>query len=282
MKQLKSYVFITLALVVNSIGWGCFIIPAKIVGSGFIGLSTLVSFVTGLPIGPINIVLNGLLILAAMRIIGAQFGFKTVYCIVILSLFLDVWHAVLPSAPVDDRFLNAVIGGCIVGLSIGMLLSQGGSTGGTEIIAMIVNKYRAVRPGRVLMACDFIIIGLSSIYFQSLENLIYGYIVMIAMSLSTDYMLTGNKQCVQIFVISRKSKDLANKISERVNRGITFIKGQGYYTDEEREIIMMIVRKNEMHAVLRVVEEFDDKAFISVATVMGVFGEGFDKYKPAL
>lgn len=281
-EELRSYVILTLMLAITSIGWGCFVIPANIVGGGVMGLSTLLYLSTGIPVGLSNFVTNAILILIAMKVIGASFGFKTIYCLIVLSLMVQFMQMMVPEPWVEDKFMCAIIGGVIIGSSIGIMLTQGGSTGGTEIVAMIVTKYRNVMPGRVMMLLDVVIIGISYLHFHDIESIMYGYVVMIGMSVCADYMLTGSKQSVQIMVVSKRGREVADSISATLMRGITLINGKGYYTGQEREIIMMIVRRNEMHLVLKAIERTDKEAFISVATVMGVYGNGFEVYKPPI
>ncbi|MDO4461010.1 MAG: YitT family protein [Bacteroidia bacterium] len=283
MKEIiRQYVILTLALMVSCVGWCCFILPQNIVGSGFLGLSKLIELLTNgfFSAGIINLIANGVMLAIAMRVVGVSFGFKTVYCITFLSIMVDVLTACIPGPVVDDKFMCAIMGSIIVGSSIGMMLSQGGSTGGTEIIAMIVTKYRNILPGRVMMMCDIVIIASGYLLHHSIQEMIYGYVVMIGISMSADYILTGSKQSIQIMVISKKGRALADVISSKIMRGITLIHGEGYYTGEKREIVMMLVRRSEMHDVLRIVRAEDPESFVSVASVTGVYGNGFDAYKP--
>lgn len=278
----ESYVIITFALIISSIGWVGFLIKSNIVAGGLMGLSTLIFMYTGLPVGPVNFVLNAVLILFAMKMLGRGFGFKTIYSLVLLSFLVYFLQIYMKEPIVPDKFMAAIIGGSLIGASIGILLTQGGSTGGTEIIAMMVNKYRNVSPGRVMMVCDVVIIGSSFLYFRDIEALVYGYVVMGLMSSLADMVLTGAKQSVQIFIVSKKTTELADSIAAEVPRGMSIINGRGFYTQEDREFIIMIVRKTEMHEVLRIVKEVDQEAFISVANVMGVYGKGFDQYRPPI
>lgn len=278
----ESYLIITFALVISAIGWVGFLIKSKIVAGGLMGLSTLIFMYTGLPVGPVNFVMNAILILFAMKILGRGFGFKTIYSLALLSFLVYVLQVYIDAPIVPDKFMAAIIGGSLIGFSIGMLLTQGGSTGGTEIVAMVVNKYRNVSPGRVMMVCDIIIIGSSYLYFRDIEALVYGYVVMGLMSGLADMVLTGSKQSVQIFIVSKKTQELADAISTEVRRGMSILNGRGFYTNENREFIVMIVRKTEMHEVLHIIKQTDEEAFISVANVMGVYGKGFDQYRPPI
>ncbi|MCQ2235449.1 MAG: YitT family protein [Bacteroidales bacterium] len=279
---LRQYLWLTVALSISCIGWCGFILPQNIVGSGFLGLSKLIELLSDgfLPAGMINLIANGIMLAIAIRVVGVSFGFKTIYCITFLSIMVDILGAWITEPLVSDKFMCAIMGSIIVGSSIGMMLSQGGSTGGTEIVAMIVSKYRNIMPGRVMMMCDIVIIASGYTLHHSIQEMIYGYVVMIGISMSADYILTGSKQSIQIMVISKRGRELADVISSKILRGITLIHGEGYYTGENREIIMMLVRRTEMHDVLRIIRAEDPESFVSVASVTGVYGNGFDAYKP--
>ncbi|MCT4590765.1 MAG: YitT family protein [Carboxylicivirga sp.] len=282
LKEVKSYAIITLGLMVSAVGWTGFIIPSDIVGGGVMGLSSLLYFVFDLPVGPTNLVINGILILMSMKILGKGFGFKTIYSLVTLSTFITVFPYFITDPIVTDRFMAAIIGGGMVGASIGILFVQGGSTGGTEIVAMIINKNRNVSPGRIMMFLDVIIISSSIFVFKSLETMVFGFVVVGLMSYIADMLLTGSRQSVQVLIISQKPKEIADKLSSQINRGLSFLKGRGYYYEGDREFIITIVKKSESHMVFQIIKEVDPDAFVSVANVMAVYGHGFDQYKPPL
>ncbi len=282
LKEAKSYAIITLGLMVSAVGWTGFIIPSDIVGGGVMGVSSLLYFVFDLPVGPTNLVINGILILLSMKILGKGFGFKTIYSLFTLSLFITVFPYFITEPIVTDKFMASIIGGGMVGASIGILFVQGGSTGGTEIVAMIINKYRNVSPGRIMMFLDIIIISSSLFVFKSLETMVFGFVVIGLMSYIADMLLTGSRQSVQILIISERPKEIADKLSATINRGLSFLKGRGYYYTDDREFIITIVKKSESHMVFEIIKETDPNAFISVANVMAVYGHGFDEYKPPL
>ncbi|MBK3517223.1 YitT family protein [Carboxylicivirga marina] len=282
LKEVKSYAIITLGLMVSAVGWTGFIIPSNIVGGGVMGLSSLLYFVFDLPVGPTNLVINGVLILLSMKILGKGFGFKTIYSLVTLSLFITVFPYFITEPIVTEKFMAAIIGGGMVGASIGILFVQGGSTGGTEIVAMIINKNHNISPGRIMMFLDVIIISSSIFVFKSLETMVYGFVVVGLMSYIADMLLTGSRQSVQVLIISQKPKEIAHKLSAQINRGLSFLKGRGYYHPDDREFIITIVKKSESHMVFQIIKETDPDAFVSVANVMAVYGQGFDEYKPPL
>ena len=175
--------------------------------------------------------------------------------------------------------MSSIIGGILCGFSVGLIFSQGGSTGGTDIIAMIVNKYRNVSQGKVILVCDIVIIASSFLLFHSIETVVYGYVTMTVTSYAIDLYLTGAKRSVQMFIFSTQSGAIADAIGKDMGRGVTFLKGKGWYTGEERDIVMVIVRKTESQLIFRRVKEIDPKAFISLASVTGVYGEGFEKLR---
>lgn len=282
LSELKSYLIITLGLLISAIGWTGFIIPSNIVGGGIMGLSSLIYFLTDLPVGPTNLVLNAVLIALSMKVLGKGFGFKTIYSLILLSVFLTVFQYIITEPIVSEKFMAAIIGGGLVGVSIGILFVQGGSTGGTEIIAMLINRKRNVSPGKVMIACDIVVISSSFIIFKSLETMVYGFVVIGLMSYVADWVLTGARQSVQIFIISKKPDEVAEKISSQINRGLSFLNGHGFQNKSQRDFIVMVVRKSESHMVFQIIKEVDPDAFVTVANVMAVYGNGFDQYKPPL
>jgi uncharacterized membrane-anchored protein YitT (DUF2179 family) len=281
-KELRTYTIITLSLMIGAIGWTGFIIPSNIVGGGVMGIASIVYYILGWSAGPVYLVINILLIGIAIKILGRGFGLKTIYSMVVFSLLISLFQHYITEPIVKEKFMAAIVGGGLSGISIGLLLMHGGSTGGTEIVAMLINKYRHVSPGRVMMFCDVIIIGSSYILFQSIETVVYGYVVMGVVSYVADMLLTGSKQSVQIFIVSEKPREVADAITRKLHRGLSLLNGKGYYTKKDREFIMMIVRKSESHTVFQMIKEVDPDAFVSVANVMGVYGLGFDKYRPPL
>ncbi len=282
LKEVRSYAVITLSLLIGTLGWGAFIIPSDIVGGGIVGIASIVYYVSGISVGPVNLALNAILILIAIKVLGKSFGIKTIYSIVVFSALISFFQVYFPEPIVKEKFMAAIIGGGLSGASIGILFMNGASTGGTEIIAMLVNKYRNISPGRVMMMCDLIIIGSSYFIFKSLETVVYGYVVMAVMSYVADMLLTGSRQSVQIFIVSSKPQEVADELSKTLQRGLSFLNGRGYYSQKEREFIVIIVRKSESHIVLQTIKCIDPDAFVSVGNVMAVYGQGFDTYKSPL
>jgi len=276
---IKDYTIITFGLLLFAMGWLLFLIPAEINGGGISGVATVLFFATGLPVGLSYFAINVVLVLVAIRILGANFGVKTIYSIVVVSLVFAVFPNIVEKPIVDDDFLSAVLGGMAGGIGLGVVFSRGGSTGGTDIFAMIVNKYRKVSPGRIIMLCDVIIIASSYFVFQSAEKMVYGYVTMWVLSYTLDSFLSGANRSAQMLIVSEHYNEIPEFINTEVVRGVTLLDATGWYSKKDTKVVMSIVRKKETAAIFRKIKEIDPNAFISMGSVMGVYGEGFDKIK---
>ncbi len=276
---IKDYVIITFGLLAFAMGWLLFLVPAEITGGGISGVAAVVYFATKIPISITFLTINAVLVLVAIKILGANFGVKTIYSIAVLTVFFAVFQNVLKAPLVDDTFLSAVLGGMFGGIGLGIVFSRGGSTGGTDIFAMIINKYKNISPGRIILYCDVIIIASSYFVFQSPAKLVYGYVSMWVVSYSLDSFLSGANRSAQMFIISKKYEEIADFINLEAIRGVTILDGMGWYTKEDTKIIMSVLRKRETSAVFRKIKEIDPDAFISMGSVMGVYGQGFEKLK---
>jgi uncharacterized membrane-anchored protein YitT (DUF2179 family) len=276
---IKDYTIITFGLLLFVLGWLLFLIPAEITGGGVSGIAAVVFFATKIPVSITFLIINAILVLIAIKILGASFGVKTIYSIAVLTVFFAVFQNVLEKPLVDDTFLSAVLGGMAGGIGLGIVFSRGGSTGGTDIFAMIIMKYRNVSPGKVIMLCDVVIIASSYFVFQSPEKLVYGYVSMWVVSYSLDSFLSGANRSAQMFIFSSKYEEIADFITKEAIRGVTVFDGVGWYTKENIKIVMSIVKKKETSAIFRKIKEIDPNAFISMGSVMGVYGQGFEKLK---
>ncbi|MBI9055605.1 MAG: YitT family protein [Bacteroidales bacterium] len=278
-KNLRAYIIIVIGLFINALGWTAFLIPAEITGGGVTGIATLIFYGTEIPIWISYLIINGFLILISVKILGRSFGIKTVFATLVLTLFFSVLQGVIKEPIVNENFMSAVIGGILAGSGIGIVFSQGGSTGGTDIIAMIINKYRNVSPGRTILYADVLIIASSFILFRSIEKIVYGYVTMAVTAYAIDLILTGAKRTVQLFIFSQKYDEIAKEIAGNINRGITLIDGTGWYSKKESKILMILVKKQESNSLLKIIKRIDPEAFISLNNVMGVYGKGFDRIK---
>jgi len=284
-KTVRSYAIIVFGLLLYALSWTAFLIPHKITGGGVSGIGALVFYATGIPMGYTYFLINIGLILIAIKMLGANFGVKTIFGVTVGALLLSVLQMTIKVAVVEDKFMSTIIGGALAGVGLGVVFTQGGSTGGTDIIAMIINKYRNISPGRIIMLCDVFIIGSSFLVLLDLdpakriETIVYGYVAMAITAYSLDAVLSGSKQSVQVFVFSKRYQEIADRITSEINRGVTVVDGMGWYTKEPQKVLISLVRKHEVSDVYKIIKEVDPEAFISVATVTGVYGRGFERIR---
>jgi uncharacterized membrane-anchored protein YitT (DUF2179 family) len=276
---IKDYVIMLVGLSIYALSWMFFLVPAKITGGGISGLAAVIYYSNKIPIGLTFFAINVVLVLIAMKVLGASFGLKTIFSMVVISILFTIPQDLFPGAIIQDNFLSAVLGGMMGGVGIGLVFSRGGSTGGTDIIAMIINKYRNISPGRIIMYCDVIIIGSSYFLVHSLDKMVYGFVSMAVVSYTLDAYLSGSNASAQIFIFSPKYEEIADYINNQSFRGVTILNGTGWYTQQDVKVLLTIVRKKETSMLFRKIKEIDPDAFISMGSVMGVYGQGFDKIK---
>ena len=279
-KTIKEYSVMAFALALYVFSWTAFLIPNGITAGGVTGLSTILNFAFGWHISYTYLILNAVLLIAGTLIMGKGFGFKTIYCILVSTLYFEFFPLIPWASNIDDNLINSIIGGAMSAVGIALVFTQGGSTGGIDIIALVINKYREVPPGRVFMISDFLII--SSVLLlpdKTLQDIVYGYVVTVAFSYSVDQILTGSKQSVQMLIISSKYEEIANRLCFEMDKGVTAINSLGWYKKSESMMIMVVTRKDKMYEVIAAVKEMDHNAFLTVSTVMGVYGEGFEEFK---
>jgi uncharacterized membrane-anchored protein YitT (DUF2179 family) len=279
LENIKTWLVMFLGLLIYSLGLSLFLLPAGINGGGISGVGATIYFVTGFPVGITYFAINAILVVIAIKILGASFGTKTIVNMIIISIMLTFLPKVFSKAIIDDTFLAAVLGGIFGGVGLGLVFSQGGSTGGTDIIAMIVTKYRRTSPGRIIMYCDVLIIASTWFVFHSVDKIVYGYVSMWVVSYSLDAFLNGANQSAQLFIFSEKWEELKDHILNENRRGVTIIDAVGGFTNDKQKIIMTIVKKRETAAIFKKIKEIDHTAFVSMGSVMGVYGEGFDQLK---
>ena len=293
----KEYALVTVGVLAYALGWTIFLLPNNLVGGGVSGFASILMYATGIPMGLTYFVLNIILLIVGTRILGTGFGGKTIYAIVMTSVMLSIMPNLIPVEFIHDfaisngRMICTILGGVIAGVGIGLTMSQGGSTGGTDIIALVWCKFYPSSPGRVILIIDLGII-MSSLLFPSytdtggqlvftekLAIVVYGLIQVTVSGYAIDLYISGSKQSVQAFIFTKKVKEMADVIAFDMKRGVTVIPAKGWYSKEEKEVIMVVTRKADLNALLRYVKAIDPEAFLSVSTVMGVYGKGFDSIK---
>ncbi len=278
-KEIKSYLIITVGLAFGAVGWTGFIIPSEIVGGGLTGIASILFFLFDIDVGMSSLLINVGLILLAMKTIGASFGIKTIYSVVVFAGFLSFFSNIFNEPLVSERMMAAVTGGIMSGIGGGLVFTNGGSAGGTDIIALIINKYHNFSLGRLLLAMDVAIILSAYPLFRSIETMVYGFMTMAIIAYAIDMVISGNKQTVQFFIFSRKHKELAEQIMYTGKKGLTILPAIGGYTGEDIKILMVYARKKESSIIFKIIKSVDPEAFITMGSVMGIYGEGYDKLK---
>lgn len=281
-----SYLLITVGILTYTFAWSAFMLPAKIVGGGVSGISSVLNIAIGipLPIGVLNFIINGILLAVGFKVLGSKFGVGTIYGIVMSSLCFILWQQVLHVETLFDvsqfgDFMCAIIGGALCGGGIGLTFTMGGNSGGTDIIALIINKYHDVSPGKVILYLDIFIIGCSWFVSHKVENVIFGYIVMVTMTYVLDMVLDGNKQSYQVMVFSSKNDEIGETVTKEVGRGATLLDGEGCFTRQQQKVLIIMVHRTDKPHVMQIIHRIDPTAFISVSKTQGVYGKNFEKLK---
>ena len=286
-KQLiVSYLVITLGILTYTFAWSAVMLPAKIVGGGVSGISSVLYYAVGIhiPIGIMNLVINAILVIVGFKVLGSKFGANTIYGIIMSSACFILWQQVLHVETLFDvdqfgGFMCAIIGGALCGGGIGMTFAMGGNSGGTDIIALIVSKFYNISPGKVIMYLDIVIVGCSFFVSHMLENIVFCYIVMVTMTYVLDMVLDGNKQTYQIMVFSEKNKEIGETVTTEVGRGATLLDGEGCYSHQQRQVLIIMVHKTDKPHVMQIIHRIDSDAFITVSKAQGVYGRNFEKLK---
>ena len=302
----------TFGMFCYAFGWLMCVLPAGGMGGGAAGLATLInailpSSVTGfLTIGTLVFIINCVLLILGVMIVGWKFGIKTLYCILMMSVMFNLVESFLePDLMVNMlkgvdawRLLLVVLGAASCGVGIAVSFMQGGSTGGTDIVAMIINKFRTVSYGKVLLMTDCGIL-ISSVFLTTVvtvansadvielttieplsslafARMIYGFIMIAVIGYTVDFVQSGNQQSNQIMIFCKDYEGMAQMIMTKANRGATLIDAMGSYSKVPSKAVMVVCRKRDTSTILKLVREQDPEAFLTVGSVMGVYGQGFD------
>lgn len=294
MSNTKDYICIILGLALYAIGFTAFILPHRIVIGGLAGVGTLVLFATNnlIPVAVTSYVLNLLLLGGGYKLLGRTFVLRTVFGATFLSLFIGVlenFFMGLGHPILEDISMSAILGGILCGVGVGTVFVHNGSSGGTDIVAAMVQKVSNVSIGRTIIYVDMTIVASSIILpfdgtFQErmearVPLIVYGIIVTFVIAYMTDMVINTNRQATQFVIFSRKWEEIATRINMEAHRGVTVMDGMGWYTKHEVKMLMVWCRKIEQVTIFRIVKSIDPDAFIAQGQVNGVYGKGFDTMK---
>lgn len=287
---LRDYLQMFLGTLIYTVGYTCFLLPYKIVSGGVTGVSTLVFYITGFPAGNTYFIINVVLLLMAMRVLGWRYLVRTVIVTLLVSSAISLMQTQLTEVGPDgtpmlmhilgeQKFMACVIGAFFEGLGLAVIFLAGGSTGGTDIIASAINKYWDISLGRLLLMLDIVIIGSSYIIGHELETMVVGYLAMFISTNFLDYVINSARRSVQFIIISERYEKIAEEVNTRLERGVTVLAGEGFYSKEKRQVLLILAKRYESRSIFQLIKSIDPRAFVSMSNVEGVFGEGFDKIK---
>ena len=285
-QETKDYALIMIGLLCYALGVTIFLIPYEVTTGGVAGISSLIYFATGIKVQYSYLVINSILLIAAIKVLGFKFCVKSIYAIIALTLLLAGFQELiadeqgnLPRIVGDQAFMAAIIGGALEGFGLAIVFLNNGSTGGTDIIAAIVNKYRDISLGRVIMICDIFIISSSYLVVHDWEKVLYGYVVLCVQAFCIDQVVNSRRRSVQFFIISQKYEEIGKRINVDADRGVTVVNASGFYSGQDVKMLFVLAKQRQAPAIFRLISEIDPNAFVSQSAVIGVYGEGFDKIK---
>ena len=284
--EIQDYFMITVGCAMYCVGFTLFMLPYKFIPGGCTGIAALIYYGTGIPTQYSYFVINAILLGMGLKVLGFKYFTKTIYAILVITILLGVFQnlimlpdGTLPRLANDEEFMAAVLGGCIEGSGLALVFLNNGSSGGTDIIASIVNKYKSMSMGRIIMYMDFMIVTSGFFVLHDWHKVVIGYCVLIISMIMLDYTMNSATQSVQFTIISDKYNEIAQAINEEIHRGVTVLNGQGWYSKTERPVLIVMARRRESPQIFRLIKYIDNKAFVSQTKVVGVYGEGFDHIK---
>ena len=287
MTEIKDFIFINFGLICYAIGWAAFLLPYKMTTGGLTGLCAIIYYLTDIPIQLSFCVINVVLLVLAFRELGYKFVLKTLYAIFMLSVFLDVAQNIMKDAngeflqilgPSQDS-MACVLGAILCGFGIATVFISNGSTGGWDIIAAVINKYRNISLGRVMLYIDIFIISSCYFIFDSWRMVVFGYVTLVVSNYTLDMIVNSTRQDIQFIIFTKDHVKLSERIINETAHSVTVIDSEGYYSHTPTKVMITIVHKNEAIHILRMIHEVDPNAFVSQSRAEGVYGNGFNKIK---
>ena len=272
-KAAGEYAGILAGAAVTAVALDWFLVPNRIAAGGVSGLATITYHLFGWPVGVTMLALNVPLFIAGLRVIGLHFGLKTLVGAVAISAFVDTLAPYLEPIT-KDPLLASIYGGFIAGLGLGITFRFGGSTGGTDMAARLLQRFSSLSAGSALLAVDGAVILASAIAFDP-EVALYALISVFITTQTIDLVQEGRPYAKAAFIISEKSDAIGEAVLRELDRGVTALSGRGLYTGTQRQILFVIVGRDEIHALRSLVREIDPRAFVVIADVSEVLGEGF-------
>ena len=280
--EIRDYIIIALAMLMGSIGLNIFLLPNHITMGGIGGIASILYWGLGVSVSVSYFGLNVLLLVIAFRILGWRFCVKTLYAISLFAFYTRViehYGGGNITLLHDQPFMATVLGAFCMGANAGLGLSCNGSTGVSDTVAAMINKYYNISLGHAILVCDLLIITSSYFVLRSWEMVIYGYVCLFVSSLCVDHVINTLRRSVQFFIISDKYLELSAAINTAADRGCTVMDGHGGYSGKDVHMLFVLARQSESQKIFRLIDEIDPTAFVSQSAVIGVYGLGFDRFK---
>lgn len=275
-RLLREYIFIFIGVLLTAVGLDMFLVPNKIAAGGVSGIATIVYYAARFPVGLTMLIINVPLFLIGIRKLGVGFGIRSLFGTVAISLAVDLLAPVLP-VPTRDPLLASIYGGIVTGIGIGIVFRNGGTTGGTDLAAAIVNNYMKMSVGVVLFMIDACVIAAAGITFKSAELALYALLTIFLTSRVIDMVQEGFGYAKAALIISDRPREISEAILVQMDRGVTTLKGKGMYTGIDRDVVFSVVTRAEISILKKLVHSIDPKAFVILTDVHEVLGEGFKR-----
>ena len=281
MQQVRDMCYIVFGIMLYAFGFTAFVLPEEVVMGGVAGLSALLFYAFSIPAAATIWILNGIMLVVSFKALSRTFVIRTIIGVTILSSFVAIMQPIFAAYPIitagEDKFMHILLGGALGGIGLGIVFSHNGSTGGTDILCALLNKYFRMSFGRGMQLIDICIISSSYILFHSVETIVYGLAFVMVASYTCDYVVNGTRQTVQFLIISKNYDAIADTINSKINRGATLLRGTGWYSKGDIQVLIVLARKYESNDIFNLIKSIDPNALVSQTFCHGVFGEGFDK-----
>lgn len=275
-RNLANLSLVVLGSVIMAIGYSLFLIPHHFVPGGVSGIAIIVNYFTRLPVGTLIMVLNVPVFIFGIRIMGRKYGLRSLLGMVISSVLIDFFYEVLKlKSATDNAVLAAIYGGFMLGIGLGLVFRGRASTGGSDIIGQILNKYLGVSIGIGIMLVDFFIISASGLAFKNLEAPLYGYIVLIISTKVIDMILEGWNYTKLVIITSTKTEEIQEFILNTLDRSGTALKSRSLYLSREGETILTVIHRKQLAELREFIKSIDENAFVIINDTYAVLGKGF-------
>ena len=284
---IKDLIFINLGMAIYDVGWALFLLPYKITTGGGAGMCAIVQYATGFPMQYSLLIVNAVLLLLAWWQLGFKFAIKTLYAVLSLTFYLEVGQEIVQNEAYglwrvlgeNQEGMACILGAILNGIGIGMVFMSGGSTGGWDIIASVINKYKNISIGRVLLYLDLFVIGSCYFLFQSWQMVVFGYVTLVIYTFAVDTMINSSKQDIQFTIYTKCHDLLVDSIRTKTGHTATLLFAEGGFTHDQLKVVVTIVHKSEHVEMLRLIRDTDPDAFVTFHRVEGAFGKGFNVIK---